>query len=156
MSGRSISRCLVILTLLVIATVNCSANVYDAASSFESGWLAQTNPNGVWSYGYSAGFTSSISLYTTTQQNGINGPNAQYWLTPSVDIGASPAAEYNNGAAYSDGNINFLANEFLLVAGVGGRYFKPHLYRSFHRCLFFDQQFSRRSKRYRHCGRGCG
>ena len=34
----------------------------------------------------------------------------------------SPAAEYNNGPAYNDGNVNFLANEFVLVAGVAGQY----------------------------------
>jgi hypothetical protein len=110
------------LILLVVATASCSASTYDPAASFEQGWVAQTNPNGVWSYGYSAGFTNSISLYTNTVQNGVNGPNAQYWLTPSVDIGTSPAAEYNNGPAHNDGNIDFLANEFLLVSGIGGQY----------------------------------
>ena len=55
-------------------------------------------------------------------QNGVNGPNAQYWLTPSVDIGTSPAAEFNNGPAFSDGNVDFLAHEFLLVVGIGGQY----------------------------------
>ncbi len=122
MSPRSISHCLVILTLLVVAAVSCFGTVYDAAADFEAGWLAQTNPNGVWSYGYSSGFTSSISLYTMTVQNGVNGPNAQYWLTPSVNIGNSPSAEYNNGPAYDDGNVDFLANEFVLVSGIGGEY----------------------------------
>jgi len=119
---KTVSRCLVILILLAVATVSSSASSYDAAAAFEAGWVTQTNPNGVWSYGYSSGFTSAISLYTTTVQNGVNGPNAQYWLTPSVDIGDSPAAEYNNGPAYNDGNVNFLANEFLLVSGIGGQY----------------------------------
>jgi len=58
----------------------------------------------------------------STVQNGVNGPNAQYWLTQSVDIGNSPSAEFNNGPAYDDGNIDFLANEFVLVAGIGGQY----------------------------------
>jgi PEP-CTERM motif len=92
------------------------------AASFEQGWLNQTNPNVVWSYGYSAGFASPITLYTQTVQDGINGPNAQYWLEPSINIGDSPAAEYNNGPAYDDGNIDFLANDFVLVAGIGGEY----------------------------------
>ena len=95
---------------------------YDPASSFERGWTTQSNPNGVWSYGYSSSFTNPITLYDKTVQIGVNGPNAQYWLSSSASVGTSPAAEYNDGPAYNDGNVNFLANEFLLVAGIGGQY----------------------------------
>jgi hypothetical protein len=101
----------------------CSADiVYDAAAAFEQGWISQSNPNGVWSYGYSRGFTSPVTLYTQTLQNGVNGPNAQYWVSPAVNIGTSPSAEFNHGPAYDDGNVNFLANQFILVAGIGGQY----------------------------------
>jgi len=110
------------LFILIVPSSLAGPITYDAASAFEQGWTAQTNPNGVWSYGFSSSFTAPIALYSQTVQNGVNGPNAQYWLTPTVDIGTSPAAEFNNGPAYADGNIDFLANEFLLVAGIGGRY----------------------------------
>jgi hypothetical protein len=110
------------LFLFAIGVGSCCAQTYNAAADFESGWTAQKNPNGVWSYGYSSGFTSPVTLYGATVQNGVNGPNAQYWLAPSVDVLTSPAAEFNNGPAHDDGNINFLANEFVLVAGVGGLY----------------------------------
>ena len=96
--------------------------VYNVAADFEAGWLAQTNPNGVWAYGYSSGFVGPVTLYDQTVQNGVNGPNAQYWLSPAVNIGDSPAAEYNNGPAFNDGNVVFSANEFVLVAGIGGQY----------------------------------
>jgi hypothetical protein len=105
-----------------VYTIQSTPTVYNVATSFESGFVAQTNPNGVWSYGYSAGFTSPITRYDVTAQNGVNGPNAQYWLSSTVNNGTSPAAEYNNGPAYSDGNVDFLANDFVLVAGVGGQY----------------------------------
>jgi hypothetical protein len=95
--------------------------MYDAAAEFEPGWNAQTNSNGVWSYGWSPASGGPITLYTQTVQNGINGPNAQYWLSPSVDIRNSPAAEFNNGPAFDDTNVNFLANEFILVSGIGGQ-----------------------------------
>ncbi len=98
------------------------AQTYNPAAAFEKGWITQTNPNGVWSYGYSSGFTNPITLYDKTVRNGINGPNAKYWLSSLVDTGTSPAAEYNNGPAYNDGNVDFLANEFLLVAGIRGHY----------------------------------
>ncbi|HTT33547.1 MAG TPA: hypothetical protein VMH48_08090 [Methylomirabilota bacterium] len=98
------------------------AQAYNPAATFESGWTAQRNPNGVWSYGYSSGFTNPITLYDKTVRNGINGPNAKYWLFSLVNLGTSPAAEYNDGPAYNDANIDFRANEFALVAGVGGQY----------------------------------
>jgi hypothetical protein len=98
------------------------AQTYNPAATFERGWTTQRNPNGVWSYGYSSGFTNPITLYDKTVRNGINGPNAKYWLFSSVNLGTSPAAEYNDGPAYNDANIDFLANEFALVAGVGGQH----------------------------------
>ncbi|MGA8223938.1 MAG: hypothetical protein WB780_19975 [Candidatus Acidiferrales bacterium] len=98
------------------------AQRYNPAVSFEKAWSTQRNPRDAWSYGYSSGFAKPITLYDKTVQNGINGPNAQYWLSTSVNTGTSPSAEYNNGPAIDDGNINFLANEFLLVAGIGGQY----------------------------------
>ncbi|MBV9287799.1 MAG: PEP-CTERM sorting domain-containing protein [Hyphomicrobiales bacterium] len=110
-----------LLSMLFVPTIG-SAAIYDVAADFESGWSAQTNPNGVWSYGYSAGFTAPVTLYDKTVQNGVNGPNAQYWLAPAVDVGTSPSAEYNNGPAFDNGNVNFLANEFLLVSGIAGQY----------------------------------
>jgi len=99
------------------------AERYQPAASFEKGWASRRNPNGVWSYGYSSGFTNLITIYDKAVQNGINGPNAQYWLSSSPNTaGTSPAAEYNNGPALDDGNIDFLPNEFLLVAGIRGQY----------------------------------
>jgi len=98
------------------------AQTYDPTASFEKGWTTRSNPNAVWSYGYSAGFANPITLYDKTVRNGINGPNAMYWLSSSVNNRTSPAAEYNNGPANNDGNIDFLSNEFLLVAGLGGQY----------------------------------
>lgn len=112
---------MIVLILLVTAANSCWASTYDPAATFEQGWTTQSNPNDVWSYGYSSGFTGPITLYTQTVQDGVNGPNAQYWLSPSVNFGDSPSAEFNNGPAHDDGNVNFLANDFVLVAGIGGQ-----------------------------------
>lgn len=112
-----------ILAVGSIATYNAFAvQSYDAAAAFEQGFIAQQNPNGVWSYGFSSGFAAPITLYTSTAQPGTNGPNAQYWYHPSNNIGWSPTMEFNNGSAYADGNIDFLANELVAVAGIGGEY----------------------------------
>jgi hypothetical protein len=59
-------------------TVDPAPTVYSVSGDFEIGYTAQTNPNGVWSYGWSAGFTSPITPYDQTVQNGVNGPQAQY------------------------------------------------------------------------------
>lgn len=98
------------------------AQKYEPASSFETGWTAKKNPNGVWSYGYSSGFAGPIKLYDRTIQNGVNGSNALYWVSSSVDERTSPSAEYNDGPAYNDANVDFLEKEFVLVAGVGGQH----------------------------------
>src|SRR4029077_16572551 len=97
----------VVVCFAALARPACAAspNTYDAASSFEQGWASQSNPNGVWSYGYSSGFTNPVTLYTQTAQGPLNGPNAQYWLSPSVDINESPAAEFNHGPPYANGNV---------------------------------------------------
>lgn len=95
---------------------------FDPATSFESGWITRSNPNGVWSYGFSNGFMGAISLYNKTRQNGINGPNTQFWLSSEANHNTSPAVEFNNGPANNDGNIDLLRNELLLVAGVDGQY----------------------------------
>ena len=96
------------------------AQIYDAASAFEHGYTTHSNPNGVWSYGWSTGLAKPLNTNDKTAQPGVNGPNAQYWLSSTVNSGTSPAAEYNNGPAFNDGNVDFLAHEFLLVSGLDG------------------------------------
>ena len=62
------------LLLGTITTSSCwAASSYNAAADFEAGWTAQSNPNGVWSYGYSSGFTDAITLYDSTAQPGVMG-----------------------------------------------------------------------------------
>jgi hypothetical protein len=114
----------IVLAFAAVAAAQTASITYDAAASFEQGWTAHSNPNGVWSYGYSSGFTNPVTLYTQTAQSVFNGPNAQLWVSPSVNNRESPAAEFNNGPAYAggSGNVDFLANQFVLVAGIGGQY----------------------------------
>jgi uncharacterized protein (TIGR03437 family) len=117
---NSFSRRLAILLFVAIATSVCSAQTYDAAADFERGWTTQSNPNGVWSYGYSSGFASPITLYTATQAGSLG--STQLWVSPSIEIGESPNAALNDGPAFNNGNLDLLADEFLLTCGIGGQY----------------------------------
>jgi hypothetical protein len=119
---RIISRFLtVLISLACAATYGWSASYYPA-TAFEVGFKAGTNPNGVWSYGYSSSFTAPVTLFTNTVQGGYDSSNEQLWLTQSINVGDSPAVEYNNGPAFNDGNVAAAADQILLVAGIQGQY----------------------------------
>jgi hypothetical protein len=107
---------------LAVAAPATADTVFNPATSFEQGFITQSNPNGVWSYGYSSGFMAPITLYTQTVQPTFDGPTTQAWLSPSVNIGDSPSAVFNDGPGFDDGNVRLSANEFLLVSGIGGEF----------------------------------
>ena len=114
---NSVSRLLASLLFLAIATsTGWSQNFND----FEQGWAAQRNPNGVWSYGYSAGFTDPVTLYDSAQTGSPE--QTHIWVSPAIENGFSPNATFNDGPAYNDGNLDFLAHEFVLTAGIDGQY----------------------------------
>jgi len=119
-----VSRCSAVLLFFAVAS-NSWAQTFDPAAAYEQGWTTSSNPNSVWSYGYSLGLGDPVTLYDSTSLNSHgsnNGPYAQYWVSSTVNIGNSPSAEFNNGPAYDDTNVDFLANQFVLVAGIGGQY----------------------------------
>ncbi len=118
---RTISRFSAVLTFVAFATYGWAAS-YNPATAFEAGFTADTNPNGVWSYGYSSGITNPVTLFTNTVQGGLDSSNEQLWLTPSINVGDSPAVLYNDGPAFNDGNVVAAANQILLVAGIQGQY----------------------------------
>ncbi len=122
MTRNSVTRCLAILVFLAVVTGSGLAQSWDVAAAFKEGWPSKGNPYGVWSYGYSAGFTAPVTLYDRAEQNGVNGPNAQFWFSSAIDLANSPAAEFNNGPDYEEGSVRLAANEFALVTGDGGQY----------------------------------
>jgi len=109
---------LLALTSVVAYSQPSRAAAYDPAAAFEAGWLSSSNPNGVWSSGYSSTLGGSVTLYTT-QINGADSANQQMWVAPSVNCcTASPSVGFNNGAAFNDGNVAQAANQILLVSSV--------------------------------------
>jgi hypothetical protein len=109
------------LNIVVLSGGASSASTltFDPANDFEAGWVANSNPNGVWSYGYSTTLTGPVTLYTA-QVPGGDSPNQQMWISPAVNCCiASPSVGFNNGPAFDDGNVAQAANEILLVASGG-------------------------------------
>jgi PEP-CTERM motif len=119
---KAISQSVTIISVFLIATGSCCATTYDPTTAFEAGWLAGSNPNGVWTYGFSAGFTNPVTLYDRQASGAVNGSANQTWYSSTTNIGFSPSLAYNNGAAFDNGNVDFLTDELDIVAGVGGQY----------------------------------
>jgi hypothetical protein len=119
---KLISRSVTMISSLLIATGSCCASTYDPTAAFEAGWLTGSNPNGVWTYGFSSGFTNPVTLYNRQASGAVNGSSNQTWFSSTTNIGFSPSLAYNNGAGFDNGNVNFLTDELDLVAGVGGQY----------------------------------
>jgi len=111
-----------ILTLVFIITASCSASPLSPTLTFEAGWVAGSNPNGVWSYGYSSGATGSVTLYNSQASGAVNGVNNQTWYSSTTNAGFSPSLAYNNGPAINNGNVDIPANGLDIVAGIGGQF----------------------------------
>jgi len=121
MSIGSLARSVALATVAMCSTAH--ATVYDAAADFQQGWTTQSNPNDVWSYGYSAGFTSPVTLYNQTQGGVAGGPpGEELWVSPAVEIGFSPNVGLNNGPAFNNGNLDIPANGLTVTPGIGGQY----------------------------------
>jgi hypothetical protein len=106
--------------VLVVAWLPASSyggTTYDPTAAYQAGWTAASNPNGVWSYGFSSSATSAVTLYDTATTGAINGGNEEFWIDQAQNINFSPSFALNNGPAIDNGNIDFLANELVLVFG---------------------------------------
>jgi hypothetical protein len=73
------------LALILVATPRARADVFDVAKDFSIG----SNPNGVWSYGYSTTLTGPLTL--NAESLTISG--VEFWRT-NLSLGA-PASFYN-------------------------------------------------------------
>jgi uncharacterized protein (TIGR03437 family) len=102
------------LSAFVTGPLPPAAATYDPAATFEAGFTSHSNPNGVWSYGYSSGFTAPVTLYNLTSQPNVHGPNAQYWSS-ATPVTATSSVQYNNGPLYNDGNVDISADGLTLV-----------------------------------------
>jgi hypothetical protein len=106
------------LTLSIATSGQALAATYDPAAAFAAGYTTSSNPNGVWSYGYSSTVAGPLTLYNA-QVQGVDSPNEQMWVSSAFNCcGASPSVGFNNGPAFDNGNVAAAANQMILVASV--------------------------------------
>jgi hypothetical protein len=77
----------VLVSLLVIGTSakadGLKPSVHSAVLDFHPGWVAGTNPNDVWSYGWSLGVTGEVTLFPNPYLDvGVDNGMAQVWDRP--------------------------------------------------------------------------
>ena len=104
-SSRKSSRTSIIATLLCLVAVTLPnvASAYSAAGDFSG----SSNPNGVWSYGWSTSLGGNFILDTYESTSSLNGLSA--WLGkpgPGGNAYASPYIAYNGTAAPIALNVN--------------------------------------------------
>ena len=112
----------VMLTLAAagsIAALPAVAQTYDANADYNTNLVTGTNPNGVWTYGWSTNPTSVLTPYTSHHVLNIsNPPNANAWNDPSHIFGNIPGVYKNTGPDYpDDGNISIPAGALILHGG---------------------------------------
>ena len=114
---------LAVMTMCLSSPV-LAVTIHDPVADYDAGWLAGTNPNGVWTYGWSSMLTSSLTLYprnrTTTQDCG--GSTYRAWDDPANSFGFTPAIIKNIGPDCSNGNVDIPAGVMTLhFGGLSGR-----------------------------------
>ncbi len=100
---------------------NTMPSLYSAVLDYEAGWLAGTNPNGVWSYGWSSDLTTPITLFSRTWLYD-SGVLEQVWDDPDNNYGLVPKVSRNSGGDYDDGNVSYNAGRLALHCGVDTTY----------------------------------
>jgi hypothetical protein len=101
MSSSFRIRKIVIWACITILASYCSiahaGPVYNAANDFS---ISNGNPNGTWTYGYSAPIISApLNVFTTPVNAYLGDPDVILWHTPTVGDGSVPAAFKNTSSA---------------------------------------------------------
>src|SRR6266545_5470178 len=80
---------------------------FDANADFEAGWIAGTNPNGVWRYGWTRGIDGPLTLFTRSYAPAPNGNLLHMWDDPSYSAGFTPSVARNPLGFVDDGNVTY-------------------------------------------------
>lgn len=107
-----------------VATESVRASYYDAAADFSP----TSNPNGVWSYGWSATLGGALQLYTQSGPDNADSPPAHLLDTWNAGTGgffAVPAVYHNNSGgvvSFNGGTITFQPGELGFHPGPNNEY----------------------------------
>jgi hypothetical protein len=101
---------------------SCAERVYSAGLEFEAGWVQQTNPNGVWRYGWSWSLTSPITLFSRAHVPPVDNGLLHRWDDPSNNVGWVPTVARNSGGDFDNGNVSWSAGALIAHPGDGGSY----------------------------------
>jgi hypothetical protein len=107
-------------------TASTSTVIYDATADFDASLAPPgaggTNPNGVWTYGETAGlFGVLVPFPDLLEPAGINCSVDNMWLDFSNHVGGTPSVAKTSGACF-DGNVEFGAGQLILHGGTPDRY----------------------------------
>ena len=87
------------------------------ALDFRPGWIADKNPNGCWTYGWTKGIKGHLTRFPKARLYPINNGQEQMWYDPANNAGATPSVARNSGGDYDDSNVTFLAGALILHPG---------------------------------------
>ena len=108
--------CAALLGLAV--STQAHAAVFDAAADFS----AASNPNGVWSYGWSSSLQAPLTLYTGTTSRGTDG--IVFWIDPA--LGTDPSVAKNvSGLPVADATVTgvfYPPDQMTFHPGPSGQY----------------------------------
>jgi len=94
------------------------AQLYDARLDFST----NSNPNGVWTYGWSDGLSGTPVLLTRAHVPIVNNNMEEMWDDPANSAGYSPSVAHNAGGDYDNGNVTLQADALILhPCGLTGR-----------------------------------
>jgi hypothetical protein len=112
----------VLVSLFAMATVmSLQADVvYDATSDYPAGWTTGSNPNGVWTYGWSTTPGGDLTKYTANGHDVVGFPLFDSWSDPANRINNVPDVYLNTGPAVNGpGGLNNLPAGALVIHGGG-------------------------------------
>ena len=94
-----------------------AAQTYNANTDYNTDLVAGTNPNGVWTYGWSTSPATALHLYTQHHVVSL-GPTANAWDDPAHLTSHVPVVYKNTGGDYpDDGNVSIPAGALILHGG---------------------------------------
>jgi hypothetical protein len=115
---RSTNWTAVILALLMSPAALRADTVFDPVAGFDASFSAGSNPDGPWSYGWSATLSSAFNLNHQHFAANYGAATLDYWN----DTVAGSVA-HNVGQSYDDGNVDFSSGALMLHYG-GTTYFE--------------------------------